>query len=223
MISGAIFDLDGTLLDSNGYWDLAPDEYLKTLGKRAAPGLAKTIFTMTLPEAAEYMTREYGLTQAPEEIGEGVNAAMERFYRTVIPLKEGVREALDLLEEKRIPLAIASVTDRPLVECVMRRFGLLDRFKAIVTIADVGVGKQAPDVYLEAARRLGSRPGETLVFEDALHALQTAKKAGFITVGVYDDASKERQEEIRGTADYYLASMKDLETVLHGRSGRKRQ
>ena len=214
MISGAVFDLDGTLLDSNGYWNLAPDEYLKTLGKRAAPDLAKTIFTMTLPEAAEYMTREYGLTRTPDEISEGVNAAMERFYRTEIPLKDGVQETLELLGKRGIPLAIASVTDRPLVESAMRRFGLLDRFQAIVTIADVGVGKHAPDVYLEAARRLGSSPGETLVFEDALHALQTAKKAGFITVGVYDDASKDKQEEISGTADYYLKSLRNIGEVL---------
>ena len=106
------------------------------------------------------------------------------------------------------------MTGRCGLQLHVRRFGLLDRFQAIVTIADVGVGKQAPDVYLEAARRLGSSPGETLVFEDALHALQTAKKAGFITVGVYDDASKDKQEEISGTADYYLKSLRNIGEVL---------
>ena len=216
-ITGAVFDLDGTLLDSNSYWDRAPDEYLKTLGKRAAPDLARRIFTMTLPEAADCMTREYGLTQTAEEIGEGVNAAMERFYRTEIPLKEGVREALDWLGEAGVPVAIASVTDRPLVECAMRRFGLLDRFSAIVTIADVGAGKNEPDVYLEAARRLGSMPGETLVVEDALHALETAKRAGFITVGVYDDTSRDKQEAIRNISDYYLNSLKEIDFVLGDR------
>jgi len=216
-ITGAVFDLDGTLLDSNSYWDRAPDEYLKTLGKRAAPDLARRIFTMTLPEAADCMTREYGLTQTAEEIGEGVNAAMERFYRTEIPLKEGVREALDWLGEAGVPVAIASVTDRPLVECAMRRFGLLDRFSAIVTIADVGAGKNEPDVYLEAARRLGSMPGETLVVEDALHALETAKRAGFITVGVYDDTSLDKQEAIRNISDYYLNSLKEIDFVLGDR------
>lgn len=213
MIDGAIFDLDGTLLNSNGYWDRAPDAYLRTLGKRAAPGLAKTIFTMTLPEAAAYMTREYGLTQTQEEISEGVNAAMERFYLTEIPLKEGVREALDYLRGKGIPMAVASVTDRPLVEGALRRFGVLDRFAAIVTIADVGVGKSEPDVFFRAAEKLGSRPENTLVFEDAPHALQTAKRAGFITVGIYDDASVDRQEEIRETTNHYLRSFAEFDVL----------
>ena len=214
MITGAIFDLDGTLLDSNGYWNLAPDEYLKTLGKHAAPDLAQTIFTMTLPEASDYMIREYGLTQTPEEINEGVNAAMKRFYLTEIPLKEGVREAVEQLHGKGIRLAIASVTDRPLVEGVMRRFSLLERISRIVTVADVGVGKHEPDVYLEAARQIGCRPEETLVFEDALHALRTAKRAGFVTVGIRDEASAARQQEIRDTADYYLESFREIGTVL---------
>ena len=89
MIRGAIFDLDGTLLDSNPFWEKAPEAWLAALGKRAEPGLGKTIFSMTLPEAADYLIAEYGLAQTPEEIAAGVNAAMERFYRQEIPVKPG--------------------------------------------------------------------------------------------------------------------------------------
>ncbi len=214
MIRGAIFDLDGTLLDSNPYWDRAPAVYLATLGKQAKPSLAKAIFSMTLPEAVDYLTAEYGLMQTPQEIANGVNAAMERFYRTETPLKPGVTSLLDALRERRIPLMVASVTDRPLVEAALRRHNIADRFDAVITTAEVGVGKHAPDIYLRAAERLGSKPSETLVFEDALHALQTAKRALFRTVGVFDAASDGLQDEIRSVSEFYLRDFCNLSAFL---------
>ncbi len=210
MIRAAIFDMDGTLLDSNGHWEKAPDVYLAGLGKQAQPGLAQVIFDMTLPEAADYLIREYGIEQTPEEILAGVNQAMEAFYREETPLKEGVRELIDELQMRGIPLIVATVTDRPLVEVALRRHGLLDYFEGIVTAAEVGTGKNGPAIFLEAAKRLHAKPEQTLVFEDALHAVKTAKKAGFVTVGVYDWVSEAKQEEMKRTADVYLESFTDL-------------
>jgi HAD superfamily hydrolase (TIGR01509 family) len=214
LIRGAIFDLDGTLLDSNAYWDKAPEAWLASLGKRAELGLGTRIFAMTLPEAADYLIGEYGLVQTPEELAEGVNAAMERFYLEEIQPKPGVPELLRALADKGIPCAVASVTDRYLVETALGRFGLLPRFAAIVTTDEAGAGKNEPEVFLRAAEKLGSQPGETLVFEDALHALRTAKNAGFLTVGVYDAASGDRQEEIRAVSDYYLRDFSDCAAIL---------
>ena len=214
MIRGAVFDLDGTLLDSNPYWARVPVVYLASLGKKAEPDLAKTVFSMTLPEAREYLIRKYDLKVSPEEFSSGIAGLMENFYRSEIPMKDGVPGLLGALKERGIPCAIASVTDRPLVEAALSRFGLLQDFQAIVTTAEVGVGKHAPDVYLRAAEKLGSRVPETLVFEDALHALKTAKGAGFRTVGVFDRAMEEHIEEVKSFSDCYLENFSDLSGLV---------
>ena len=214
MIRGAIFDLDGTLLDSNPYWAKAPVEYLASFGKRAAPDLTKTLFPMTVPEATAYMIREYGLNISPEEFSDGIGAMMENFYRYEIPMKVGIPMLLRKMKERKIPCTIASVTDRPMVEAALRRHGILPFFSGIVTTADVGIGKHAPDVYLRAAEGIGSEVQETLVFEDALHALKTAKGAGFRTVGVYDRAMDGRKEELLRYCDYYLEDFSDLSGFL---------
>ena len=219
MITGVIFDLDGTLLDSNGFWNLAPGAYLRTQGKVARDGLAKTVFSMTVPEAAEYLIREYGLNRTREEIVAGIDAAMERFYLNEIPMKEGAEEGIRTLAAMGVPMAVASATDGALVKAALRRFGLTDDFACVVSTEDVGVGKNEPDVYLKAAEMIGSAPENTLVFEDALYALKTANRAGFQTVGVYDEASDDEQEEIRRESRFYLRSLAEL-GALFGQSGR---
>ena len=214
MIRGAVFDLDGTLLDSNPYWAKAPVVYLASLGKDADPDLARTIFSMTVPEATAFMIREYDLAVSPEEISAGIAGIMENYYRCEIPMKDCVPALLGVFRERGIPCAIASVTDRPLLEAALRRFGILSCFDAIVTTAEVGVGKHAPDVYLRAAACLGSTVSETLVFEDALHALKTAKRAGFRTVGVCDSAMEGQAEEVRRFSDCYLPDFSDLRGLI---------
>lgn len=210
MIKGAIFDMDGVLLNSNGYWDRAAEAYLRQLGVPARPGLAQSFFEMTLPEAAEHLIRHYGVAQTPDQILEGVNREMWRFYSSETPLREGIRELIHALQRKGIPLIIATVTDRPLVETALGRHGLLDHFEGMVTAAEAGAGKKQPDIFLKAAARIQTRPENTLVFEDALHAIHTAKQAGFVTVGIYDAYSEEKQAEIKETADVYLKGYEDL-------------
>ncbi len=214
MIRGAVFDLDGTLLDSSLWWDKAPADWLKSVGKEARPDLAETIFSMTLPQAADYMIAEYDLCQTPRELMDGVNAVMEGFYLREVPLKPGVRELLDALAARGVPMAVASVTDKRLVEAALKRHGVLGRFRSLVTTDEAGAGKQEPAVYLLAAERIGSAPGETLVFEDALHALLTAKRAGFRTVGVCDVGSPKQQKALAAESEFYLRDFSDCSAIL---------
>ena len=214
MIRGAIFDMDGVLLDSNGYWEKAAVEYLKSLGIPFQPGLAQAIFEMTLPEAADYLIREYGVKKTPEEISDGCNQVMLGFYQTEIQPREGIFQLLDALQMKGIPMIVATVTDRPLVEAALVRHGLLDFFEGIVTAAEAGEGKSSPRIFLEAARRIKRKAEESLVFEDALHALETARKAGFVTVGVYDAYSEEKQEALKAKAHVYLRDYHDIDALM---------
>lgn len=214
VIQGAIFDMDGTLTDSNPYWDRVPEAFLAAHGRKAAPDLARTVFSMTLPEAADYIIKEYSLEMSAEDIISGVYETMERFYMEEVELKPGVRRLLELLSERKIPMTVATVTGRDLVEKVLGRHGVLSFFESIVTTDDAGVGKHDPAVYRMAAERIGSSCDRTMVLEDAPHALMTAKNAGFITIGVYDEASADAQDKIRETADLYLPDYKDLSGLM---------
>lgn len=204
MIRGAIFDMDGTLLDSMPYWDHAGEVYLKNIGIKAAPNLGKILFPMTMEEGAEYLQEAYDLPLTVKEITAGTNRTVENFYQNQIPLKPGVIELLKSLKARGIKLAVATVTIRPLAEAALERCGVLDLFDTLVTADDVGCGKDCPDIFHKASEIIGTKPSETLVFEDSVHALQTAKEAGFVPVGVYDDSSADEQDKMKQIGVMYL-------------------
>ena len=214
MIRGAVFDMDGTITDSNPFWDRAPAAFLEKLGKKAAPELPRIIFSMTLQEASEYMINEYSLSLKPEEVTDGIYETMGRFYSEEVELKPGIREILGLIRKMGIPMAVATVTGHDLVEKALGRHGISELFECVVTTDDAGAGKHDPAVYIMASDKIGSRAEETLVVEDALHALKTAGSAGFITVGVYDEASRDLQREIRAASDLYLPDYRELSGLM---------
>ena len=209
MIKGAIFDLDGTLVDSMFIWDSFGDDYLRTLGKEPKENLTETFKTFTLEQAAEYYRAQYGVTLSVGEIVDGVNEMVTEIYRTKVALKNGVLEFLRDLQSKGVKMCVATVTDRPIVEDVLVRLGIRDFFTEIFTCAEVGHNKETPHIYRAAFEVLGTRKEETVVFEDALHALMTAKNDGFPVAAVYDKHEL-RQTEMKANGDYYIT---DYETV----------
>ena len=214
MIKGAIFDLDGTLLDSMFIWDTIGEEYLRSLGKEPHEDLKETFMTLTLEEAAEYYREHYGVTLSVKEIVDGVNAMVEQTYRTKVTLKPGIAEYLAWLKENGVRMCVATVTDRYLVEETLERLGVRHYFSEIFTCAEVGFGKDKPVIYQKALEHLETEKRDTYVFEDMLFALNTAKTDGFPTVGVYD-RHEVHQDELKKLSDYYIRDFTDpiLKTI----------
>ena len=214
MIKGAIFDLDGTLLDSMFIWDTIGEEYLRSLGKEPHEDLKETFMTLTLEEAAVYYRENYGVTLSVGEIVDGVNSMVEQTYRTKVTLKPGISEYLACLKEKGVRMCVATVTDRYLVEETLERLGVRHYFSEIYTCAEVGFGKDKPVIYQKALEHLGTEKSDTYVFEDLPFALNTAKTDGFPTVGVYD-RHEAHQDELKELANYYIFDFTDpiLKTI----------
>ena len=208
MLKGAIFDFDGTLVDSMFIWDTIGEDYLRTLGKEPHEDLKETFMTLTLEEAAEYYRTHYGVTLSVKEIVDGVNTMVEGIYRTRVALKQGVADFLAQLKENGTRMCIATVTDRYLVEETLDRLGILQYFSEIFTCAEVGYGKDKPIIYRKALEHLDTAKNETYVFEDSLFVLKTAKADGFTTVGVYD-RHENRQDNLKNLADYYIVDFAD--------------
>lgn len=203
MIKGAIFDLDGTLLDSMSLWDTIGNDYLRSLGIETNENLAETFKTFTLEQSAEYYRTHYGITLSVNEIINGINDIIMDFYRDVVPLKKGAAEFLERLSRNGVKMCIATVTGKQLAESALLRLNIRNYFTEIFTVAEIGCGKMSPQIYRAALAHLGTKKSETLVFEDAYHAMMTAKNDGFPVAAVYDE-HEPMQTEIQENSDYYI-------------------
>ncbi len=207
---GIILDMDGVLLDSMPYWETASTRYLKTLGIDGDPDLERHMFAMTMEEGAKYLKERYELHQSLEDIREGVNRAITDSYETDIPLKPGVKDYLERMKARGVPMTVATSTDLEPAKAALDRLEVLPFFSRIFTVSEVGEGKHRPKIYLEAAKAMCTRPEETMVFEDALHAATTAKNAGFLLTGVGDAFSMEKREKLRKISDLYIDSIEEI-------------
>ena len=210
MIKGAIFDVDGVLLDSMGIWDDLGARYLRSLDKIPEEGLNKILFSMSMEQGAEYLNEHYGLNKSVKETVEGIGRMLEDYYFYEVLLKPGAKEILEFLKSKSIKMAAATSSPRTHIEKALSRNGLLGYIEKIYTTSEVGVSKHSPDIYNLAADFLKTKREETLVFEDSLYALNTAKEAGFVTVGVFDEKGESNQAELENQADLYLKKLDDF-------------
>lgn len=204
MIRGAIFDVDGTILDSMPIWDDVASRYLRKRGKEPQQGLGKLLAPMTVEEGCSYVKQYYDLPEEINEIKQGVVAIIKQFYYEEAPLKAGMLELLEELSKRNIPMAVATTGERDLVEHAFKRLGILRYFKGIFTGSEVGKGKSDPLIYEKAAELLGMPKEGIYVFEDALYAIKTAKKAGFPVAGIYDASGEKDQLEIKNLVDVYV-------------------
>lgn len=210
MIKGAIFDLDGTLLDSMGVWERVGEEYLRTLGRTPNEGLSSALRELTLEQAAEYLIDRYEIPLSVGETVDGIERTMEDAYVNGTRLKAGAAELLKKMRDSGVKICLATASDRELCDRVLERHGIKEYFCATVTCGELSTDKTEPLIYRTALSSLGTKKEETLVFEDALHAIVTAKNDGFRAVAVYDSCEPD-PEEIKKHADVYITDFSDFD------------
>jgi len=211
---GAIFDLDGTLLDSMHFWNDLGAEYLRYKGIIPQDNINEVLRTLSLEQSIRYFKEVYLIKGSEEEIKKEIIGLIENQYRFKVPLKPYVKPFLHKLCNNNVKMCIATATDYNLALAAMERLGIAEYFKFIFTCTEAGLGKDNPEFFLKTLERLKTSISETIVFEDSLHAIKSAKAAGFFVSAVYDKSSEEDKEEIISIADIYLNSFEDWEMKL---------
>ena len=214
MIKGAIFDLDGTLLDSMPIWTDIGARYLRKLGFEPDEKFYDDVRFMKIPDYARYFNERYGLHEDSFELKLKINDMMEYYYLNEFKLKSGVREFLALLKQKGVKLAVSTATDAYLVKAVLTREGVYDEFDALFSCRDHNTSKDEPKIYDLALDAIGTPRSETFIFEDALYAMRTAVRAGYPLCAVYDYAARFDEPEIRKLANVYMNSFWEGETLF---------
>jgi HAD superfamily hydrolase (TIGR01509 family) len=208
MIEGVVFDLDGILIDSEHVWDEVRQQLAEERGGRWNENASRDMMGMSSIEWSRYMRDVVGLAEAPEEISAEVVRRLEDRYRRELPLITGAGVAVERLAE-RWPLALASSSNRELIDLVLESSGLGRFFEASVSSEEVARGKPAPDVFLEAARRLGVEPARCAAIEDSENGILAAKAAGMRTIAI-PNARYPPHEDALAAADGVLATIEDL-------------
>lgn len=209
-MKAAIFDLDGTLVDSMWMWKAIDIEYLSRYGYECPEDLQRIIEGMSFSETAVYFKERFQIPESLEEIkAEWISMAMEKYCREV-PLKKGAEEFLKALKKQGMKAGIATSNGRELVDAVLQSLGIDRYFEAVTVGCEVAAGKPAPDIYLETARRLRTAPEECVVFEDIPAGILAGKRAGMTVYAVDDVFSRDLNPEKKELADYFIEDFLQL-------------
>ncbi|MCR5201699.1 MAG: HAD family phosphatase [Lachnospiraceae bacterium] len=209
-LKGAIFDMDGTLLNSMFLWDEACVNYLLNKGKSPEPGLPLKFKTMSITESAQYYREHYGITDSVETITQDINALLEDSYRYSVEEKPGAYDILYEFKENNIPMYIATSTDERLVKIALKSHNMDSFFKGIVTCRQVNASKRFPKVYDTAVENLGLKKEDVVVFEDSYFAINTLKNNNYTVVAISDTSSTQDATDIKAIADIYIDSFHEL-------------
>ena len=207
---GAIFDLDGTLLDSMHIWHDVDVEFFKRRNLPLTRDYIDIIKNMHLPAAAVYTKEKYNIKESVEEIVDEWLHLCTQAYLTDVDMKPGVFDYLKMLYDKGVKMAFATASEKVVCEGTLKNHGIFDFFSASAYVSEINIGKTEPDIYLLAAQRIGVAPEKCIVFEDIIEGIKSANKGNFITCGVFDKSSAKDENEIRKVADYYIKSFEEL-------------
>lgn len=209
-IKAAIFDMDGTLVDSMWVWSKIDIEFLKKRGIALPSDLKDNIEHLSFTDTAKYFKDRFKLQETIEDIMKEWNDMAFEEYSKNIKLKADADKFLSSLKTAGIKIALATSNSQMLLEASLKNNGVLQYFDVITTTDEVARGKNFPDIYLLTAKRLGVTSEECIVFEDILPAVMGAKAAGMKVVGVFDEYSKHQKIDIINTADYFINEYKDI-------------
>ena len=207
-ITGVIFDMDGTLLDSMGTWYTVGSDYMRSLGMVPPPSLDEDILRLTLEDAAEHI-RSLGVDKPAAEIHAGINGVMDDFFLNRVECRPGVVNFLERLKAAGVRITIATASDRVQVENGLKHAGIFHYIERIFTCTELNTGKHETVVFDAARAFMGTDIASTWVFEDARHAAQTAKRGSYKVCGIFDPSEPD-QEALKEAADVYIKSFEEL-------------
>ena len=203
-VKAVLFDLDGTLIDSMHIWKAIDIEFLGRFGYDLPPDLQKNIEGMSFHDTAVYFKTNFEIPLTLQEIMDTWNEMAFHKYTKEIGFKPGALEFIKYIKSMNLPTAICTSNSRELTLAVADSLGFAPYFDEIITSGEVTNGKPAPDIYLEAANRLGVDPKDCFVFEDVVAGIKVGKNAGMRVCAMEDDFSKLTRAEKKKLADYYL-------------------
>lgn len=204
-IKGAIFDMDGTLLDSMPVWHRLTQNYLKQFNVHITDEDFAACEGFSQPEVADYfLARHPELPLTRETMLGGMDALITSRYESIAVPKDGVLDFLERMRRQGVKMAIATLTARRHAEKALLDRDMMQYFEFMLTIEDIGVSKREPDIYLAAAERLGLAPADCMVFEDAPYAGVTAHRAGFQLCGLAEPAYAAGEVELRSVSDVFI-------------------
>lgn len=209
-IEGAVFDLDGTLLDSSWVWERVDEKFLGDRGFQVPDDYVDEISPLGAERAAVYTIERFGLNEDKDDIVREWIEMAKKEYATEVVCKPYAKEFLEELHKLNIKMAVATSSDRELFMKTLEREGILKYFQKIVTVDEVERGKGYPDIYEEAARRIKVNPHRCLVFEDILAGVTGASLGEFNVVAVFDEKSKHNWEKIKSISKYSINDYKEL-------------
>lgn len=210
-IKAAIFDLDGTLVDSMGLWEKIDIDYLNMIGYEKPNNLKEEINHLSFQQTAVYFKERFSIDDSLEVIMNTWHTMAYSEYKNNVKLKNGAKEFLLSLKNKGIKIGLATSNSTPLLEVCLKANGIYDLFDAITITAETKRDKSFPDVYLLSAKKLNTNPENCIVFEDILPAVQGAKSAGMKVVAVDDTfVTKEDKENLKLEAHYYIENYTEI-------------
>ncbi len=216
-IKGAIFDMDGTLLDSLMFWEYLwrriGEKYMGDVNFRPSEELDKKFRTTIFVEVIACFRDYYKLSVSYDELFEFAYSGVEDFYKNVAKVKTGAKELLTYLKENNVKLCLASAGGMPEVTYALKHHGLFDYFDHVISCVDIGVGKDKPDIYIKAKELLDLPATDVCVFEDSYVALETAKGAGFQAVGIFDRYNY-GQDRLKAASDIYVEEGQSLDSLI---------